>query len=361
MSHELRTPLNAILGFGQLLEMDTLAEEQRECVEQINRGGKHLLTLINEVLDITRIESGRMDVSLEPVRVDGVFREALELVRPLGISRGITFKDKLDPGKDHSVLADMQKLKQVLLNLLANAIKYNRSQGEVTIDCGEVAPGRMRLAVSDTGPGIPPEKFGRLFMPFDRLGVEGNIEGSGLGLALSKALVQLMGGSLTVVSNVGKGSRFCVELNSAELSPPAVTTDYRTAPTANTSTESHTVLYIEDNLDNVKLVQRVLANRPGISLVTAMQGSLGIDLAREHHPDLILLDVHLPDQTGDQVLKRLRTIPETQDIPVVVISADATNRQVEKMRAAGACQYITKPINVPMFLDAVDAHLNKGN
>ncbi len=195
MSHELRTPLNAILGFGQILEMDELVEGQRECVEQINRGGKHLLGLINEVLDIARIEAGHMDISSEPVRVAEVFREALELVRPLGCGKNIRFRDDLDADKNQSVVADIQKLKQVLLNLLANAIKYNRDQGEVRIWCDESGPGRLRLGVSDTGQGIAAEKLGRLFTPFDRLGVEqGGTEGSGLGLALSKALVELMGG-----------------------------------------------------------------------------------------------------------------------------------------------------------------------
>jgi CheY-like chemotaxis protein len=359
MSHELRTPLNAILGFGQLLEMDDIGPQQRECVEQINRGGKHLLGLINEVLDIARIEAGRMELSPEPVRVAHAFQEALELVRPLGACRNISFEADLSGADGHCVLADNQKLKQVLLNLLSNAVKYNRDGGEVRLSCEQPCPDRLRLAVSDTGVGIPQEKLARLFVSFERLGAEQTgIEGSGLGLALSKSLVEAMGGTLTASSVVGHGSSFTVELPRAEAAAEF-------APAANEAAQPcqakpgdvRTVLYIEDNLDNLRLVQRIMARRPGVRLLTAMQGSLGIDLAQQHRPDLILLDVHLPDLNGSQVLEGLKAVRETQRIPVVAVSADATARQIERLRAAGASDYLTKPIDVPRFLQIVDKML----
>jgi signal transduction histidine kinase/CheY-like chemotaxis protein len=362
MSHELRTPLNAILGFSQLLELNPLTDEQRECVAQINRGGKHLLGLINEVLDIARIEAGRMELSPEPVGIVDVCHEILDLVRPLGAHRGIQFHIDLAGLNGSCVRADNQKLKQVLLNLFSNAVKYNRDGGQVRLSPAEAAPGRLGLAVSDTGPGIPAEKLGRLFVPFDRLGAEQTgVEGSGLGLALSKSLIELMGGTLTVTSAVGQGSRFCIELAHVEapVELPGVGGAAVPAPTAG-SAAVRTVLYIEDNLDNLRLVQCILAHRPGIHLLTAMQGSLGADLAREHQPDLIFLDVHLPDQSGSQLLRQLQAAEQTRRIPVVVVSADATARQIERLRAAGARDYLTKPINVPRFLEIVDEVLTNG-
>jgi signal transduction histidine kinase/CheY-like chemotaxis protein len=360
MSHELRTPLNAILGFGQLLEIEDLTEEQRECVEQIGRGGKHLLGLINEVLDIARIEAGRMELSPEPVRVADAFQEVLELVEPLGAQRQIRFRVDLPAADTHCVLADYQKLKQVLLNLLSNAVKYNREQGEVRLACTEVAGNRLRLTVSDTGIGIPQEKLERLFMPFDRLGAEQTgVEGTGLGLALSKSLVDVMGGTLTVTSVPGVGSSFSIELARAEAATEKLANTENPSVPAPAGEQAHTLLYIEDNLDNLRLVQRILKHRPGIQLLTAMQGSLGMELARQHRPDLILLDVHLPDLNGSQVLRSLKELTETQRIPVVVVSADATVRQIERLRDAGASDYLTKPIDVPRFLEIIDEALKQ--
>jgi signal transduction histidine kinase/ActR/RegA family two-component response regulator len=361
MSHELRTPLNAILGFGQILDMDKLTVDQRESVAQINRGGKHLLGLINEVLDIARIEAGRMELSPEPVRVADVFQEVLDLVRPLGARRDLRFRVDPAAADGHVVLADNQKLKQVLLNLLSNAVKYNRAGGEVGLWCEAAGPGRLRLVVSDTGLGIAPEKLSRLFLPFDRLGAEQTeVEGSGLGLALSKSLVELMGGTLTVASTPGQGSQFVVELSQPEgPDQPRGPEGQEVVPAAVPPRDGRTVLYIEDNLDNLRLVQRILAHRPGVQLSTAMQGSIGMDLARQHVPDLILLDVHLPDLNGSQVLRLLQADEATRRIPVVVLSADATARQIERLRAAGAADYLTKPIDVPQFLRIVDEVLKK--
>ncbi len=362
MSHELRTPLNAILGFGQLLEMNPLTDDQRECAHQINRGGKHLLGLINEVLDIARIETGRLDLSPEPVHVAAVFREVLDLVGPLGAGRAITFEVDLAGADGYYVLADEQKLKQVLLNLLSNAVKYNRVGGKVRLFCEEAAPERLRLAVEDTGPGIPPERMGRLFVPFDRLGAEqSGVEGIGLGLVLSKGLVELMGGTLTAASTVGDGSRFCVELPRTNVPRGRVAPEAEDVTGLSAATvPAHLVLYIEDNLDNLRLVREILRYRPGVRLVTAMQGSLAADLARQHCPDLVLLDVHLPDMNGAEVLRLLKEDPKTQSIPVIVISADATSRQIERLRAAGARDYLTKPLDVRLFLKIVDEVLQPG-
>jgi signal transduction histidine kinase/ActR/RegA family two-component response regulator len=360
MSHELRTPLNAILGFAQLLEMNPLDEDQGECVAQISRGGKHLLALINEVLDIARIESGRTQLSPEPVRVADAFQEVLDLVRPLGAGRGIRFQVDAEGINGHCVLADNQKLKQVLMNLLSNAVKYNRDGGEVRLSCEASGAGRLRLEVADTGAGIAVEKLSRLFVPFDRLGAEQTgVEGSGLGLALSKSLVELMGGTLTVASEPGRGTRFCVELAEAEDPQWQVAAGETPPGPVRPPCAARTVLYIEDNRDNLRLVQRILDHRPGVHLITAMQGSLGTDLARQHRPDLILLDVHLADLDGAQVLDRLGAAPETCSIPVVVLSADATPRQIERLRTAGARDYLTKPIDVPRLLGIVDEMLTQ--
>ena len=359
MSHELRTPLNAILGFGQLLAMDGLEPQHQESVEQILKGGKHLLDLINEVLDIARIESGRMTLSLEPVVLADALSEAIGLIQPLAAEQGIELKAEDARSADRYVRADRQRLKQVLLNLLSNAVKYNRSGGRVIVRCLEVQGEGLRVEVSDQGAGIPPEMMDRLFLPFERLGAEGTgVEGTGLGLALSKGLTEAMGGSLGMTSIPGQGSTFFVELPRAE--EPGVTDEQGEAGRrlgAPAPDGSHTLLYIEDNLANLRLIERALDHRPGLILLSAMQGSLGLDLARQHQPDLILLDLHLPDMPGEEVLRHLRGDPRTQRIPVIVISADATPGQIRNLLATGARAYLTKPIDVSRFFEAVDQAL----
>jgi PAS domain S-box-containing protein len=359
MSHELRTPLNAILGFGQLLAMDGLDSNQREAVQQILKAGGHLLELINEVLDISRIEAGQLSLSLEPVAVGETVAEALDLVRPLAAERNIVLGGGAQSEKS-SVLADRQRLKQVLLNLLSNAIKYNRQGGKVTVDVTQTAEERLRLAVSDTGAGISPESLERLFSPFERLGAdETAVQGTGLGLALSKGLVDAMGGRLGIDSRVGEGSTFWIELAVAEGQVDQL--DETELPEASVEAgkggPARTVLYIEDNLSNLKLVEGVLAHRSSISLLPAMQGGLGLELAREHCCDLILLDLHLPDLSGREVLMRLKADPATSDIPVVVLSADATPGQIERLREQGASEYLTKPLDVTRFLEVLDEQL----
>jgi signal transduction histidine kinase/ActR/RegA family two-component response regulator len=360
MSHELRTPLNAILGFGQLLELDGLTPEQHESVTQILKGGRHLLGLIDEVLDIARVEAGRLGVSLEPVALWDVVQESKDLVRPLAAKRRLKLDIDLPRPAALYVLADRQRLTQVLVNLLSNAIKYNRAGGRVTLDASVTDAGRIRLTVTDTGLGIALDKLKRVFVPFDRLGAEQtNVEGTGLGLALSKQLVTLMNGTIGVQSAVGTGSTFWVELPRAEspLVGLNIEATAREDDTVRIASDSRTVLYIEDNQSNLRLVQRILAHRPETVLLAAQQGRLGLELARAHLPELILLDLHLPDILGTEVLAQLQADPVTQDIPVVVISADATPHQIDSLLAAGARAYLTKPLDVREFFATLDSIL----
>ena len=360
MSHELRTPLNAVIGFGQLLELDDLDPRQREGVEQILKAGRHLLELINEVLDISRIESGTLSISLEPVHLGSVFAEALSLIRPLADEAEVRLSADPSERGDLHVLADQQRLKQVLINLLSNAVKYNRRGGEVRVRCTELAEGRVEIAVADTGRGMTAEQLERLFDPFDRLGAErDDVEGTGLGLSLSMGLTEAMGGTIKAESEPEAGTTMRVELDAAE-GPEVETAAGNSAPAAadGPTRERRTIVYIEDNLSNLKLVEQLLDRLPGMRLIPAMQGKLGIDLARQHRPDLILLDLHLPDLHGREVLEQLKRDPATAAIPVVVISADATPAQVERLRASGATDYLTKPIDVQSLLNTVTGGLS---
>lgn len=361
MSHELRTPLNSILGFAQLLELDELDDDQRDSVQHILTAGRHLLELINEVLDIARIEAGRMTLSLEPVPATDVLADVVALLAPLAGRRGITIST--GGGDGVYALADRQRLTQVLLNLLSNAIKYNRVGGSVTMGCSRVDGTGVVITVADTGRGIPPELVDRLFTPFDRLGVEAvsSEEGTGLGLVLSRHLAVAMGGSLDVVSRPGEGSTFTVTLplagdptehleRSGGMAHVAVSGDL----------DGGTVLYIEDNLANLSLVERILSRRPGLRLLVAMQGRMGLDLAVQHRPDLVLLDLDLPDIPGWEVLTELRTDGRTATTPVVVVSADASPGQIRRLRETGADGYLTKPLDVGEFLGAVDSFVAGG-
>ena len=358
MSHELRTPLHAILGFAQLLEMDGQIPEDAESVAHILRAGNHLLGLINEVLDIARVESGKLALTPEPVSVRATLEETLSLVKPLAAKRGI----RLEPiagDADCEVLSSAQRFKQVILNLLSNAVKFNREGGSVAVSCEKVGD-CLRIQVADTGRGISAANMAKLFVPFERLDVGDTvIEGAGLGLSLSKHLVEAMGGRIGVESELGKGTTFWVELPLIQRTTAATERklDARIPTVAELprATAPRTVLYIEDNLSNLRLVERILARRPEVTLISAMQGSIGLELARQHRPDFILLDLHLPDIQGDEVLRQLRADPGTAQLPIVMISADATDAQIERLRAAGASDYLTKPIDVRAFLALVDA------
>ena len=363
MSHELRTPLNAILGFGQLLEMDELEADQSQSITQILKAGRHLLDLINDVLDIARIEAQQQPMAIEAVPVVAFLSESLEMVRPLATPTQIILASDWSAAEKLSIFADRRRLLQVLLNLLSNAVKYNREQGTVTLSGAPDSGERLRITVSDTGHGIAPEDIERLWTPFDRLGAEnGSIQGSGLGLALTRRLVEAMNGSIRVESVVGEGSNFIVELplavqNEAEDSRKYLQGASETMEPDDEIKEGETqavVLYIEDDLSNFGLVQSILRHRPEIKLLAARRGSLGLELAIKHQPDLILLDVHLPDLHGEEVLKALRATPNTQQIPILVISVDATARQQERMRAAGADEYLTKPLDVKQFLSILE-------
>ena len=365
MSHDLRTPLNAILGFAQLLKMDGLKVEQHDSVRHILKGGAHLLDLINEVLDLARIESGHLSLSPEPVAIADIVQHVVALVRPLAARRGITFDDDAVKECDNRrvltdhVLADRQRLSQILMNLLSNAVKYNRDGGRVRVTCEDVPDGRIRIKVTDTGAGILPEKVKLLFQPFERLGADQTaVEGTGLGLALSKALAEAMGGTLGVESEVDRGSTFWVELARSEA-PAETEAPVRARPdtSARDSGVTGTVLYIEDNISNRRLMERLLAHRPGVRLIEAPEGQAGLDLARAERPDLILLDLHLPDMSGDDVLRRLWEDARTRAIPVAVLSADATSAQMKRLLAAGATAYLTKPLDVGQVLQLLDERL----
>jgi signal transduction histidine kinase/ActR/RegA family two-component response regulator len=359
MSHELRTPLNAILGFAQLLELDAESAEQQDGVGQILRAGRHLLGLINEILDISRIEAGRLQLSLEPVPLHDTVRQAIDLVQPSAADAHVAVRSDAIHERLH-VLADRQRLQRVLLNLLSNGVKYNRKSGAVTVSCVEVAGSRLRIDVRDTGLGIATDKLERLFTPFDRLGAESSaVEGTGLGLALSKSLIEAMGGTLQVQSEAGVGCTFSLDLALAEPPaerelPPPVGPAATEAPRP---LEAQKILYIEDNLSNLALVEGILARRPGTTVLSAMQGRVGVDLARDHRPALILLDRHLPDIPGEEVFRLLRADERTRDIPVIVLSADAMPSRMRQLPDGGVRAYLTKPLDVPALLATIDETL----
>jgi PAS domain S-box-containing protein len=358
MSHELRTPLNAILGFGQLLAMDRSDPARAAHVREILTAGRHLLELINEVLDLARIEAGHFSVSVEPVALGPLVDECMGLLRPQAEARGITLHGGA-ADVPWTVRADRTRLRQVLLNLIGNAIKYNRPQGRVSVHA--VADGDVvRLRVDDTGPGLDAAQRARLFVPFERLGVaDPQIEGTGIGLALSKRLIELMGGAIGVDSRPGEGSSFWVELPRAVepavaiAAPSAAGEAVAAAPATSPRID---VVCIEDNEANARLVEHICALRPAVRLHTATTPAEGLALAHAHRPALVLLDIHLPGMDGFAVLERLRADPVTRDVPVIAVSANAMPRDIERARAAGFDDYLTKPLQVTDVLQLLDAH-----
>ena len=366
MSHELRTPLNAILGFGQLLEMESLGKSHQSSVAHILSGGRHLLDLINEVLDISRIEAGRMQLSMEPVNLQAALAELVKLVQPMAQERKIQILNQIEGRSPLFVLADRQRLKQVFLNLLSNAIKYNREGGEVCVSALPITPGKdtpeqIVIEVRDNGIGIAATKIERMFTPFERLGAEtSKIEGSGLGLALSKRLVELMDGEITVRSQEGFGTTLSVRLLATE-DPAIAPQEDLGEPTevVKLKDSETTILYIEDNLSNFQVIARLFSDRGNVNLIEAMQGGIGLDLAREHRPDLILCDLHLPDMDGAEVLRRLRGDERTRSTPVIIVSADAMPHQAKRLKDLGAEAYVTKPINLRELLVLINRILDK--
>ena len=374
MSHELRTPMNAIIGFSQLLKMEIdppLSESQLENVDEIAKAGNYLLTLINEVLDLAGIEAGRIDLSIGAVVLGEVIADSLDLITPLSRKRGIEIRltrdgeditfDQLWKQQD-AVRADQTRLRQVFLNLLSNAVKYNSDNGKIIISCNNTGNNQTRVSITDTGAGLTREQQGQLFRAFERLEAEhSGIEGTGIGLVITKKIVELMGGSIGVESRPGKGSTFWIELQRDILPQGLVIDDDKKISekkqSAATTEYEHTVLYIEDNPVNLRLVNQLLGRRPNIHMWSAHEPMLGLELAAEHKPDLILLDINLPGMDGYELLKKLRQREATRDTPVIAISANAMPKDIDKGNAAGFTDYLTKPLDVPSFFSAVDRAL----
>ena len=362
MSHELRSPLNAILGFAQLMESTSPlpVASQAKSIAQILQAGWHLLKLINEILDLAAIESGKVALSLEPVSLAEVMAECQTMVEQQAKQRGIhlTF-----PGFDHPsfVWADRTRLKQIVINLLSNAIKFNKDQGTVVVDCVETAPERTRISVTDTGTGLSAEQLAQLFQPFNRLGQRaGSVAGTGIGLVVTKQLAELMQGVLGVESSTGVGSKFWIELPSSwapRLAGSAREPAAPVQPQPPSDRRLRTLLYIEDNPANMELVEQLIARRSDLRLLTAVNGTLGVELARASQPEVILMDINLPGISGIDALKILHEDPATAHIPVVALSANAMPRDVELGIEGGFFRYITKPIKVKEFMDTLDVAL----
>ncbi len=382
MSHELRTPLNAVLGFTELLEMENPTQRQYENLEHIRNAGQHLLKLVNEVLDMARIEAQQINLAPEPVPVSDILKECVDLIAPSaqrdnieirvasnGPANDGSWNEAAGKGKGQSaeqwVLADRQKLRQTLLNLLSNAIKYNHEGGSVTVGSSHDGNGYIRISVADTGEGISPEQMKRLFVPFERLEAgRRNIEGTGLGLALSKLLVEAMAGRIGVESEQGSGSTFWVELPRVVLRAhdqdrPRDEIEGSSMDEVTHETTTGNVLYIEDNLSNLKLVEGILRHRPGVKLAAAVTGGEGLEAARQSKPDVILLDLNLPDMHGEEVFRQLRDGETTAQIPVVIVSADASPDQIRHLESLGAYSYVTKPVDIHRLLGLIDDLLGK--
>jgi len=363
MSHELRSPLNAILGFAQLMESGTPlpTPTQKASIDQILQGGWYLLELINEILDLALIESGKLSLSLEPMSLSEVLLDCQAMIEPQAQKSGIcmSFPQFDSPS---FVSADRTRVKQVLINLLSNAIKYNRAGGSVDVTCSVNNAKRVRISVQDTGEGLSPEKLAQLFQPFNRLGQEASAEeGTGIGLVVSKRLVELMGGDIGAVSTVGLGSVFWIELNLTAAPQLAANSDELLAPILARVPQGaalRTLLYVEDNRANMQLVEQLVARRPDMRLLSAGDGMRGITLARIHQPDVILMDINLPGISGTQALKILREDPATAHIPVLAISANAMPHDIQKGLEAGFFRYLTKPIRVNEFMEALDMALD---
>ncbi len=362
MSHELRSPLNAILGFAQLINSDVPAPtpSQTASIDQILHAGWYLLDLINEILDLAQIESGKLALSREPTSLAEVMQECQAMIEPQAQKRGVTITFP-QSGIPYYVDADRTRLKQVLINLLSNAIKYNQANGTVVVDCAMSTPERTRISVRDNGAGLSPDMLSQLFQPFNRLGQERSAEeGTGIGLVMSKRLIELMGGLIGVESTVGSGSVFWFELNSTlepQLGTDPEQPEMIIQPQVRNGAPLRTLLYVEDNPANLKLIEQLIARRSDIHLLSARDGNLGIQIARAHQPDVILMDINLPGISGIEALKILREDGATAHIPVVALSANAMPRDIEKGLQAGFFRYLTKPIKVNEFMETLEVAL----
>jgi signal transduction histidine kinase/ActR/RegA family two-component response regulator len=362
MSHELRTPLNAILGFAQLLESGAPAPTttQRRSIDQIIKAGWYLLELINEILDLALIESGKLTMSKEPVSLAELMIECRAMIEPQASQRGIgmTFPHFDAP---RFINADRTRVKQVLINLLFNAIKYNRANGAVAVEGTLVPPHCFRISVKDTGVGLSPEQVQQLFQPFNRLGQEGGAEeGTGIGLVVTKRLVEAMGGRIGAGSTLGEGSEFWIEFELAvtpQFAAAEVDGAIAAMPMASGDTPPRTVLYVEDNPANLDLVERLVARRPDLHLLSAADGNMGVQYARAYLPEVILMDINLPGLSGIEAMKILHAGAATAHIPIIALSANAVPRDIEKSLEAGFFNYITKPIKVNEFMHALDVAL----
>lgn len=360
MSHELRTPMNAILGFSQLLEMEDLDIKHLKYVKEIKNAGIHLLALIDEVLDLAKIEAGRINLKLEPVEAYTLIEECISLVKNLAIKQGISIT--YTGLSDKVLYTDRIRLKQVMLNLISNAIKYNRKNGKVHVDAKQSEkPGYLRVYVTDTGIGIAANKLAELFQPFNRLdAARTEIEGTGIGLSLTRRIVELMGGKIGVQSELGIGSTFWFELPSHQFSEsdsgPVVNHVNESERDSKTNITHGTIVYIEDNPANLELVVKIMANRQHIKLLPAATPETGIDLIKAHRPDLILLDINLPGMSGFDILQILKQQPELANIPVIALTSRAMPHNIAEGRAAGFADYLTKPLNINQFLCTIDRY-----
>jgi PAS domain S-box-containing protein len=361
MSHELRTPLNAMLGFSQLLELDRrqpLAPHQLEWTAQIRQAGWHLLHMINDTLDLSRIESGHIDLTPTALDVGDLVAASIALLADSAEKRGVHVDAQLSAGA-RAVIGDATRVKQILTNLLSNAIKYNHGGGRVTVSSRQADAGMVAIEISDTGAGMNPTQLSQLFQPFNRLGREGgSVEGTGIGLVISLRLAELMGGTLYARSSLGRGSTFTLELPRGATAFTTVhSPDDAELPDA--TYRRRLVHYIEDNETNAEVMRGILALRPQVKLDISSLGLDGLAAIRARRPSLVLLDMHLPDIDGLELLRHLQADPDTADIPVIVVSADATPARISQAIAAGATHYLTKPVNVPQFLSALDEVLEQ--
>jgi PAS domain S-box-containing protein len=362
MSHELRTPLSAILGFAQLMESGSPlpTPSQKRSIDQILQGGWYLLELINEILDLALIESGKLSLSLESISLAEVIHECQEMIEPQAQKRGISLVFPLFD-IPYFVEGDRTRMKQVFINLLSNAIKYNRVGGSVVVDHVTNTPGRIRICIRDSGAGLSAEKLAQLFQPFNRLGQEASgEEGTGIGLVTTKRLIELMGGGIGAESTVGTGSLFWIEFNLSTVRPPATGTATIAAPVhapVQTDAPLRTLLYVEDNPANLMLIEDLIARRPDIRLLSAQDGIRGMEVARASRPDVILMDINLPGISGIEALRILGEDSDTAQIPVIALSANAIPRDIEKGLEAGFFRYLTKPIKVNKFMETLDEAL----